>query len=437
MKVEEKILELALKVAENAEVIYEEGESRSVSFEHNKLKYIHNKSIRGVGLRIIKGGKIGFSSTTDLRSPESLVEKAVRSAQFGQEARFEFPTLNKFSEVKIFDKNVVDFPIEKAIILGKEVIDKALNTNPDCQCAVEVGKAIGTRRLLNSNGLDVSRNSTFHSMGIDVVLVRGKGLVWVGEGESSRKTVDGLMRSTEKILEKLRLAGKEVKVNSGLLPVIFTPKAVGLLLAPLEMGCNGKLVQKGASPLIGRLGEKIADERLTIYDDPTIDFAPGSYPLDGEGVNARRTPLLERGVLKNYLFDLQTAGIMSARSTGNGIRGFASQPAPSCSNIIIVPGDMKLEDMIKDIKYGILVDQVLGGGQSNTLAGEFSVNIDLGFLIEKGELIGRVKDCMIAGNVFEVFSHKLTAIGSQPEWYGDNYVPALYFSGLSVVGKEE
>ncbi|HLA37656.1 MAG TPA: TldD/PmbA family protein [Candidatus Brocadiales bacterium] len=433
MRIEEKILELALKVAEAAEVIYEEGESRSVSFEHNKLKYIHNKSIRGMGLRIIKGGRIGFSSTTDLRTPEKLVEKAVRSAQFGQEAKFEFPSLNTFSEVKIFDKNVVDFPTEKAISLGKEAINKALSVCPDYQCTVEVGKGIGMRHLLNSRGLDISKNSTFHSMGIDIVHAKEKGLVWVGEGENSRKTVDGLMRSTEKILEKLRLAEREVKVNSGLLPIIFTPKAVGLLLSPLEMGCNGKLVQKGASPLIGRLGEKIADERLTIYDDPTIDFAPGSYPLDGEGVKARCTPLLERGVLKNYLFDLQTAGMMSTRSTGNGIRGFSSQPAPSCSHIIIVPGDMKLEDMIKDIKHGILVDQVLGGGQSNTLAGEFSVNIDLGFLIEKGELIGRVKDRMIAGNVFEAFN-KLAAIGSQPEWYGDNYVPALYFSGLSVVG---
>lgn len=433
MKIEEKILELALKVAEAAEVIYEEGEFTSASFEHNKLKYIHNKSIRGVGLRVIKGGRIGFSSTTDLRKPEKLVEKAIHSAQFGQEAKFEFPCPNKFSEVKIFDKEVVDFPIEKAISLGKEAIDKALGVRPDYQCNAEIGKSVGMRRLLNSRGLDVSRNSTFHSMGIDVVLVRDKGLVWVGEGESSRKTVDSLMRSTEKILEKLRLAEREVKINPGLLPVIFTPKAVGLLLAPLEMGCNGKLVQKGASPLIGRLGEKIADERLTIYDDPTIDFAPGSYPLDGEGIQSQRTPLLEKGVLKNYLFDLQTAGIMSTRSTGNGIRGFASQPAPACTNIIIEPGDMSLEGMIKDIQYGILVDQVLGGGQSNTLAGEFSVNIDLGFLIEKGELVGRVKDCMIAGNVFEAFN-KLVSIGSQPEWYGDNYVPALYFSGLSVVG---
>ncbi|HHT9120001.1 MAG TPA: TldD/PmbA family protein [Candidatus Hypogeohydataceae bacterium YC41] len=436
MKVEEKILETALKLADAVEVIYEEGESRSVSFDHNKLKYIHNKSIRGVGLRIIKNGKIGFSSTTDLRIPEKLVERALASAQFGQEAKFEFPSPSKFFEVKIFDKEVIDFPIENAISFGKEAIDKALSVCPDYQCSVEVGKSFGTRRLLNSRGLDVSRNSTFYGMGIDIVLVKDKGLVWVGEGESSRRKIDGLLRVTEKVLEKLRLAEQEVKINSGILPVIFTPKAVGLLVAPLEMGCNGKLIQKGASPLIGRLGEKIADERLTIYDDPTIDFALGSYPLDGEGVQSQRKPLLERGVLKNYLFDLQTAGMLSARSTGNGIRGFSSQPAPACTNITIEPGDMKLEDMIKDIKYGVLVDQVLGGGQSNTLAGEFSVNLDLGFLIEKGELVGRVKDCMIAGNVYEVFN-KLAAIGSRPEWYGSNYVPALYFSGLSVVGKEE
>jgi PmbA protein len=433
MRIEEKILELALKAAEAVEVIYEEGQSHSVSFEHNKLKYIHNKSIRGVGLRIIKNGRIGFSSTTDLRRPEKLVEMALHSAQFGQEAKFQFPAMNKLSEVKIFDKDVIDFPIEKGIQIGKEAIDKALSACPDYQCAAEVGKSIGMRRLLNSSGLDFSRNSTFHGMGIDIVLVRDKGLVWAGEGENSRKRVDGLLRATEKILEKLRLTAREVKINSGILPVIFTPKAAGLLLAPLEMGCNGKLVQKGASPLIGRLGEKIADERLSIYDDPTIDFATGSYPLDGEGVQAQRKPLVERGVLQNYLFDLQTAGLMSARSTGNGIRGFASQPAPACTNIVIEPGDMKLEDMIKDIKYGILIDQVLGGGQSNTLAGEFSVNIDLGFLIENGELVGRVKDCMTAGNVFDAFN-KLVAIGSQPEWYGSNYVPPLYFSGLSVVG---
>ena len=91
-KIEEKILDLALKGSDSAEVIYEEGESRSISFENNKLKSVYTKSIRGIGLHIIKDGKIGFSSTTDFRKPEQLVTNALESAEFGQKARFEFPS---------------------------------------------------------------------------------------------------------------------------------------------------------------------------------------------------------------------------------------------------------------------------------------------------------------------------------------------------------
>jgi PmbA protein len=88
--IEEKTLELALKNSDSAEVIYEEGESRSISFENNKLKSVYTRSIRGIGLRVIKDGKIGFSSTTDFRKPEQLVTNAIESAEFGQEAKFEF-----------------------------------------------------------------------------------------------------------------------------------------------------------------------------------------------------------------------------------------------------------------------------------------------------------------------------------------------------------
>lgn len=195
-------------------------------------------------------------------------------------------------------------------------------------------------------------------------------------------------------------------------------------------------MQKGASPLTNRLGEKIIDARVSIYDDATIDFADMSYPVDSEGVPARRTPLFEKGVLINYIFDLQTAGIMKTQSTGNGNRGFSSQPSPGYSNIIVETGDMPFDSMVKDIKCGILVDQVLGGGQSNVLAGEFSVNIDLGYLIENGEIIGRVKDCMIAGNVFDLFNN-IVAIGDRAEWHGSTKVPPFYFKSVNVAGNAD
>ncbi len=433
--VEEKILDLALKDADSAEVIYEEGESRSISFENNKLKSVYTKSIRGIGLRIIKDGKIGFSSTTDFRKPEQLVTNALESAEFGQEAKFEFQSKNRFKDTKLFDKNVEDYPIEKGIQIGEEAIEKALSANPDYECGASIGKGVGKSRLINSKGLDTSTQSTSFGTSMDILLVKDNGLLWIGEGESSAKVNDDLGKHTTKMLNDLKLAEKEVDISTAAYPVVFTSKAIGNLLSTFESGCNGKLVQKGVSPLTGKLGEKIIDERISIYDDPTIDYADGSYICDDEGVSARRTPLFESGVLKNYIFDLQTAGIMNAESTGNGTRSFASQPSPGNSNVIVEPGDMKFEDMIKDMKNGILVDQVLGGGQSNVLAGEFSVNIDLGYLVENGEIVGRVKDCMIAGNVFEVFNN-IIALGDRADWHGALKVPPFYFKSVNLAGNK-
>ncbi len=435
MVIEEKILELAKKKADSAEVIFEEGESSSVSYENNKLKYIHSSSTRGIGLRVIKDGRVGFSSTMDLRDPRGFVERAIRSARFGQEVKFEFPPQSNFADIKVFDKSVVDYPTENSISAGKEAIDKSLSVCPDYLCGVDIGNTVWKRRLLNTNGLDVTKESTSFGAGYGVMLIQDKTLISVSEGDSSRRVTSRLMEHVEKSLEKMRLSEKDVRVRSGNYPIIFTAKTMGLLLATFEMGCSGKLVQKGVSPFADKLGEKFLDEGLSIYDDSTLDFAVGSYPMDGEGIPSQRTPLFEKGVLKNFLYDLQTAGIMSAKSTGSGNRSFASQPAPGCANIIVATGNMTLEDMVKDVRYGVIVDQVFGGGQSNVLAGEFSVNFDLGFLIENGEMVGRVKDCMIAGNVFDAFNN-IAAIGSEAEWHGTDYIPPFYFKNLNVVGQE-
>jgi len=172
--IEEKILDLALKDSDSAEVIYEEGESRSISFENNKLKSVYTKSIRGIGLRVIKDGKIGFSSTTDFRNPQQLVINALESANFGQEAKFEFQTKSQLKDTKLFDENVVNYPIDKGIQLGNDAIEKILSVNPDYECGVSIGKGVGKSRLLNSNGLDTSTRSTSFGTSMDILFVKRK-----------------------------------------------------------------------------------------------------------------------------------------------------------------------------------------------------------------------------------------------------------------------
>ncbi len=139
-------------------------------------------------------------------------------------------------------------------------------------------------------------------------------------------------------------------------------------------------------------------------------------------------------ILKNFLFDLQTAGLLRKESTGSAVRNYDELPRPGTSNMVISPGKWSVADMINDTKNGIIVHDVLGGGQSNLLAGDFSCNVSLGFRIRNGKIIGRVKDTMIAGNVYHAMKN-IEGIGKKVEGIRNYYTPAFYFKSLNVVGK--
>ena len=429
----EKVLELALKKTQAAEVHLCTTESRPVEFEHNQLKYVHTKSTRCLSLRVIRDGRLGFASTTDLSDPERLVSCALESARYGQEARFEFPASSPLPQVEVYDPAVADFPIERAIELGNDAIERVRGEFSDVQCSVDIGKIVASERLVNSAGLDLAERFTrFHSY-LVAVRVRDGSILWVSDGESSRRVVADFERYTAKVIRDIRLAEREVEAPSGTFPVLFTARAVAMLVGFLEHAVNGKLVQKGASPLAGRLGEKVLGDQITIYDDPTLPLAEATSPYDGEGVATRRKAVFERGVLRTFLFDLQTAGLLGAEPTRNAARGFASPPVPGPTNFVVEAGERSEADLLASIEKGLVVDDVIGGGQSNVLAGEFSVNVGLGFLVEHGEIVGRVKDCMVAGNVFEAFS-AVRGVGDRQEVHGPVIAPPICFEALHVAG---
>jgi len=436
----ENVLDLALRHAEGAEVFWEQGEATNAVFENNRLKSVETKQSRGVGLRVIRNGRIGHAGTTAIDERRGDIERLVRnvmdSAAFGQEARFQFPDRCDAQPVKTADQAVTRVPVERCVDMGREGIERVLSAAPDAQCEAEVSKSSGTWRLLNSNGLDVECSSTAFSTGLHALRVRGESLLGVGEGETWASLTDGLGRHADEIVRKMRLAENEVSAPSAAMPVIFMPKVLGVLLSTFEASTNGKTVQKGASVLAGRLGDSVLDERVTIWDDALVDYAPGSSPADAEGVPTRRFPLFEKGTLANFVYDLHTAGMMGVESTGSATRSFASLPAPGNANIIMEPGDTAFEDMVLGLKRGLIVDQVLGAGQSNVLAGEFSVNVDLGFLVEDGRIVGRVKNCMVAGNAFDAFNN-IAAIGDRAEWHGGAKLPAVCFKNIVVAGRAQ
>ncbi|MEW6359242.1 MAG: TldD/PmbA family protein [Planctomycetota bacterium] len=427
---------MASRSAEAAEIIFEESEVREVVFENNRLKYVTTKEERGMGLRVIKEGRIGFSSTTDLSNPDRLVANALASAQFGQEAKFTFPSRCVPTEVNVFDKAVAAQPVARAVDEGRGAIDAILTSAPDVQCSAGVDRAVSAMRIFNTNGLDAEVHYSDYGIGLSALRVQGESLIEIGEGEEHRSLTGRLDGHAAKILEKLALCRREINLPSETLPVLFMPKVVEVLLESLLVGTNGKTVQKGASPLAGKIGEKMLDGRVRLCDDPTVHLAPGSTPMDAEGLPCRETVLFDGGVLRSFIFDLQTAGLMGTQSTGHGMRGFTTQPSPGYTNIILSTGALTLREMLREMKRGLIVEQVLGEGQSNVLAGEFSVNLDLAFLVENGEIVGRVKDCMVAGNVFDLWKEKLLALGREAEWQGALCAPPVLLDAVSVAGTE-
>jgi len=429
----EQVVELARRRGDAAEVHLAESEARPIQFESNQLKCVHTKCTRAISVRLIRSGRIGFASTTDTSDPAGLLDRAAASAAFGQEAKFAFPGRSAYPNVAVYDPRVADFPIERGIELGREAIQQVLSQYHDVQCYVEVSKSVGAERLLNTSGLDVQTRLTGFDSSLTAVRVGEGGILWVSDGESSHALVADFPRYAAKVIADVRLAEREAPVPAGPRPVLFTARAVGLLLQLIESAVNGKLVQKGASPLTGRLGDQVLGADVTLYDDGTRDYGDGSAPFDAEGMPAQRTPLFERGALRNYLVDLQTAGMLELAPTGNAARAFAAPPRPEATNFVLEPGSDSFDGLLAGIDRGLLVDEVLGGGHSNVLAGEFSVNVGLGFLVEHGQVVGRVKDCMIAGNVFELF-HRVRGIGSRQETHGSTVTPPVCFDGVHVTG---
>jgi PmbA protein len=428
----EKVLELAAEHFDAAEVYEETSETLSVSFEDNRLKEIRTRQLRGVGLRVIHKGRVGFASSTDLRAPERLIEMAATSAGFGDKALFEFPAQPEgLSQVVTYDRAVLDVSPDQMVQMGNAGLEKSRAANDGYLFSCGISRTVFGHRILNTGGLDFGYQSTEMAADVGVQEVTDEGILQVYEFKEWSQPFESVMDLTDEVLRKMAQASRIVPGSAQEMPMVFAPKALNNLLMPIEMALDGKNVHKGSSVLAGRLGERILDERLTITDDPSVPFAPGSCPMDDEGTPAHRLALFEGGVLRTFIADLQTAALLGCEATGHGFRGYSSRPHPATSNTVISAGDVTFDRMLAGMERGMLIDQTLGSGQSNLLAGEFSVNLDLGFLVEGGEVKGRVKDCMVAGNVYEVLGH-VEAIGSEQQWLGEICAPPIMVAGLKL-----
>jgi PmbA protein len=431
----ERVLALAQKAAAEAEVYQVTSEETQVRFEANRLKQLHTSQSTGVALRIIKDGRTGYATASGAFDRRQLVQNAVETAAFGATAKFQLPGLTSYPVVEIFDAAVASIPVKDMVGLGEAMIATITAHTPGILCEGGASRGTISLKIINSEGGQAEYRKSYFSLGIEGTLVEGTDMLFVGESDSSCHPITDPAIIIKTVLRQLDLAKNKAKAPARELPVIFTPDGVMALVMPLISAFNGKMVLEGASPLRDKVGQPVFDTQFSLSDDPTIAYRPGSRPCDDEGVASRRTPLVADGVVKGFFYDLQTAALAGSQSTGNGSRGRGGLPAPSPSAFVIGTGETTFEDMARDIKEGLVIEQLMGAEQGNLLGGDFSGNVLLGYKIENGKIVGRVKDTMVTGNVYKILKD-IAAIGSEAKWVGGFLnTPPLYCKGLAVSSK--
>ncbi len=420
---------------EQVEVIHLSNETTTVNFEANRLKTSKVEETAGIAVRVIKDGRLGFAATSDLTATDKLVRNALESAAYGDRVPLVFPGLQPGPDVRTFDAAIADLPVARMVEIGQEVIAYLRDIDPDVLLNVTLRRGVNQATIRNQAGADVAFERSPFSLQVEVHRVKGDDILIMFDMLGATVWDADYMLPARRLGDKLRQAQQISALAPGRMPVLFSPTGTLVLGLPLMGGVDGKNVYKGISPMAGKVGEKLFDAKLTLVDDPTVDGKFGSAAYDDEGVPHRRNVLIGAGTLNGFLYDLKTAAQSGVESTGNGSRGLFNQPNPAPTNLVIAPGETSLADMIAGIDQGLLVEEVLGLGQGNVLSGAFSNPIALGFKIEKGEIVGRVKDVSIAGNVYDVLQ-TIAAVSRESEWIFTNFnAPYILLEEMNVAGK--
>jgi PmbA protein len=427
MDIAEQLLDLATKAgAEAAEVYQAKSLSRPVFFEANRLKQLETAQSEGIALRLWKDGRPGLAVAYGAVAPQVLVTKSIELSQLNDR---ETPELNA-ADRNVYPNLGHTIPMEDLVAMGKMAIEMVRSDFPDVLCSSQWDCDIETTRLVNSRGLDCSYTDTTLSGYLAVEWIRGDDFLSVGDGQTQRGHLDP-EKIAQSVIKRLEWAKTNVNPPTGKVPVLFTAKAADMLWETVQAALNGKRAIEGSSPWSDRLGQKVTSPLLTIAQEPNL--GPFSCPFDDEGSPTRTLTLIQAGKLKLFYADRTIGHQLGSGSTGNGFRsGLGSYPAPELVNLTISPGTLSFPELVEQLGSGIIIDQILGSGAG--MSGDFSINVELGYRVQNGQIRGRIKDTMVSGNVYTALK-QILAVGADIDWNGPCYTPSLIVEGLSVTGR--
>ncbi|MFL2649600.1 MAG: TldD/PmbA family protein [SAR202 cluster bacterium] len=430
----EKIEKYLVKNFDQHEIFEERSNQRSISFESNNLKEVSSNQSQGFAARAIKDNQITFSSSSNYDS-ESFISNFKELSNYPIPIDIRFPEQKDSKNTIIYDDEILSYKNEYLIETLKKNINKILLSFPNASCDAGFSLAEANSNLRNSSNLNINSHESFISFYISSQIINGNDMLNIYKYKNSVNTIKekDINQMVSELCEELSIAQNIVDTPKKGCPVIFTPHGLyQTLLSPLLVSFSGTNLSKNLSSLCGKEGEKLFDEKIILSDDPHIDYSPASRNYDDEGVVTKKNILINKGIFNNGLYDLKTGSESSKDSTGSAGRSLHSNPSPTTSNIVMNEGKITINNIISDIDEGILVDHLLGAGQGNELSGNFSANISLGYKIEKGKIIGRVKNTMISGNAFDALKDIEEISLERDQVYGSMMLPYLQTKNVEI-----
>ncbi len=421
------------KYCDDYEIYLSKDELLQLDAQKTELNFAKEEADIGLGIRVIKEGKLGFAYTSDINRIAEVAKQAYDNTKLNEvDEFFSFSQDTKFpNPIKgTYDKSYHDLDIDEMTDSLKDV----LNTVVDNGCQPTSGgfsAAYGESLIINSNGVEAFEKGTGFGIGVSINAIEGDDLATAYDSVSScMYDLDGVKIAEDVCrLAKSSLGG--IHTETGDMDVVFDYYAAIGLLSNFLSGFSADSVQRGRSKLADKMGEKICTETLSIYDDGLYEGGLRSGICDDEGSASQKTALVEDGILKSFLYDIYTANKGGVKSTSNGFRSsFADTPSVGVSNVVF---DFKNRVDISEIDSGFFTTSVLGAHTANPITGDFSVEGSNCFLIEDGEIGRPVKKAMLSGNIYDILSNA-EAVDSEIKQKGPFVLPRVLGHDVRIVG---
>jgi PmbA protein len=425
-----------------ADAVVREGEEFSTVVRLGKIESLKEASSKALGLRVFQGTRSASAYSSDFSeaSLRRLVQRTLAMAEVtsedpanglpdpGQMGRYE-------GDLQLYSDDVRKLSTDERVALALRGEEAALGTDPRIQNSegATFEASEGEQAYANSTGFASSYRSSF--CGLSVVPIARNGQKMQRDYWYSVARALEALESPEAVGRKaaeraLRRLGAR-KISSCHVPVVFDPETARSLLGHLFEAVRGDAIYRQASFLAGKLGQRIASDVVTVLDDGLRPAGFGSRPFDDEGIAARVTPVVEKGVLRNYLLNCYAARKLGMTSTGNAARGIAGPPGVGPKNLYLSAGRNSPQEIIQAVPKGFYVTDLMGFGV-NLVTGDYSRGA-AGLWIENGELTYPVEEITLAGNLAEMFSH-ITMVGRDLEFRGALAAPTLLIEGLVIAG---